>query len=67
MFCYTTQDEVLSFQFENFKNLMIFSKILTKWRLFTIEKHKFSKKNPNFWFKRLEKSIPQKPLTQNVG
>jgi hypothetical protein len=27
----------------------------------------FKKRNPIFWFKRLEKSIPQKPLTQNVG
>lgn len=32
-----------------------------------IRKTRFVKKNPNFGFKRLDKSIPQKPLTQNVG
>jgi hypothetical protein len=35
--------------------------------LIYIRKTQNFKKNPNFWFKKLEKSIPQKPLTQNVG
>jgi hypothetical protein len=50
-----------------FQNFDVFSQKINKMTRIYIRKTWFVKKNPNFWFKRLEKSIPQKPLTQNVG
>jgi len=50
-------------QFQNFDDVF---QNFNKMALIYIRKTQFFKKNPFFWFKRLEKFIPQKPLTQNV-